>query len=99
MEQSISVRSDRIIWDNLWKWSTLSASTGRAEMPLSIWQNCCPYRSSVSCLQVRNWNELRPGLGLCNHSIEHMEFPKSQTEIFVEWKVPRDNTAILKPHQ
>ena len=55
MEQTISIRSDRKIWDHPSRWSTLTGqvtSVGRTEMSLSIWQNCCPqYRSFVSCLQ------------------------------------------------
>ena len=34
-------------------------------------------------------------MGLCNRSIDYVEFPKFQTEIFVEWKAPQDNTAFL----
>ena len=34
-------------------------------------------------------------MGLCNRSIDYVEFPKFQTEIFVEWKAPHDNTAFL----
>ena len=53
MEQTISIRSDRNIWDHPSRWSTLTGqvtSVGRTETSLSIWQNCCPqYRSFVSC--------------------------------------------------
>ena len=53
MEQTISIRSDRNIWDHPSRWSTLTGqvtSVGRTKTSLSIWQNCCPqYRSFVSC--------------------------------------------------
>ena len=53
MEKTISIRSDRNIWDHPSRWSTLTGqvtSVGRTETSLSIWQNCCPqYRSFVSC--------------------------------------------------
>ena len=42
-------------------WSTL---TGRNEMFLFIWPNCCPpYHSFVSCLQCKNNNQTSGGLG------------------------------------
>ena len=61
-------------------WSTL---TGRNEMFLSIWLNCCPpYRSFVSCLQIRTitkrvvaWvGSVQPESQY--RSIGHVEFPK-----------------------
>jgi len=89
--------------DQLWRWSTLTGpviSVGRTEMSLSIWQNCCPmHRSFVSCLQ--NNNQKRGGLDrVCATgmylSIGHVEFPKFQTEIFVEWKAPCLSLVALK---
>ena len=104
MEQSISIRSDRNIWDHPSRWSTLTGqvtSVGRTEMSLSIWQNCCPqYRSFVSCLQKKRKkrkekknNQTRGGLGrVCvtgmYRCIGHVDFPKFQIGVFVKWKAP-----------
>ena len=55
MGRTISVWSDWNIWDQLWRWSTVTGlviSVGRTEMSLSICQNCCSqFRSFLSCLQ------------------------------------------------
>ena len=101
MEWTISVWSDWNIRDQLWRWSTLTGpviSVSWAKMFHSIWQNCCPqYHSFVFSLQE---NQTCSGLGwVCAtrmyHSTGHMEFPKFQTRIFVEWKVPIKSGLVM----
>ena len=60
MERTISVRSDRNIWNHLWRWST---STGLPVISVGLSDQTVPfhltkllslqYRSFVSCLQER----------------------------------------------
>ena len=55
--------------------------------------NCCTRYRSVLCPAYKNNNQTRGGLGrVCAtgmyRSIVHVEFPKFQTGIFVEWKSP-----------
>ena len=73
MERTISVRSDRNIWEHLWRWSTLTGlviSVGQTNMSLCTWQNCCPqYRSFVSYLQEQWPNAWWLGSGLCNRNV------------------------------
>ena len=99
MERTISVRSDQNIWDIFeGARSTLNGpviSVGWTEMSPSIWQIVV---SSTGPLYpaCKNNKETRGGLGrVCvtgmYRSIWHVEFPKFQTGIFVEWKAHKVN--------
>ena len=88
MERTISVWSDRNIRDQLWRWSTLTGpviSVGRTEMSRSIWPNLLS-TVPLFCIRAVAW------VGFvqqkCTRSPGHVEFPKFQTGIFVEWKAP-----------
>ena len=99
MERTISVRSYQNIWDIFEGGrSTLKGpviSAGWTEMSLSIWQivvlSTAPLHPAC-----KNNKETRGGLGrVCvtgmYRSIWHVEFPKFQTGIFVEWKAHKVN--------
>ena len=95
MERTSSVRLDQMTWDHLWTCSILTSlviSAGWTEMSLSIWQNCCPQYRSFLYPSYKNNNQTGGGLGRVYatgmyRSIGHVDFPKFQTGICVEWKV------------
>ena len=88
MERTISVWSDRNIRDHLWRWSTYLGRSDR-NVPSTV----------VSYPAYKNNNQTCGGLGLVcvtrvYHSIGHVEFPKFQTGIFVEWKAACISTLV-----
>ena len=82
MERTSSVRFDQMTWDHLWTCSILTSlviSAGWTEM-------------SEMYPSYKNNNQTRGGLGrICATrmylSIGHVDFPKFQSGICVEWKV------------
>ena len=108
MERTISVWSDRNIRDQLWRWSTLTGpviSVGRTEMSRSIWPNLLSTVPLFRILLTRTITKRAVAwVGFvqqkCTRSPGHVEFPKFQTGIFVEWKAPmitRDPRSWYKP--
>ena len=102
MERTISVRSDRNIWDHLWRWFTLTSpliSVGPTEKSLPFDKIVVPSTALLYPACSRNNKQTRCGLErICetwmNRSIGHVEFSKFQTKIFVEWKAPRHWGAL-----
>ena len=95
MERTILVWSNHNIWDQLWKWSTLTGlvvSVGQMKCPFPFDKIVVPSTAHLYPAYKNN-NQMHSGLGqacatgLCS-SIGHVEFPKFQTGIFVEWKAP-----------
>ena len=97
MERTISVLSDHNIWDQLWRWSTLTGLVFSVDwtniyFPFPFDKVVVPSTALLYPAYKDN-NQMRSGLGqasatrLCS-SIGHLEFPKFQTGIFVEWKAP-----------
>ena len=85
MERTISVWSDRNIRDQLWR------SVG-PKCPFPFDKIVVP-STALLYPAYKNNNQTRGGLGrVCAtgmyRSIGHVEFPKFQTGIFVEWKPP-----------
>ena len=99
IERTISVRSYQNIWDIFEGGrSTLKGpviSVGWTEMSLSIWQ-IVVLSTAPLFPACKNNKETRGGLGrvcvtVMYRSIWHVEFPKFQTGIFVEWKAHKVN--------
>ena len=70
----------------------LVISVGRTECPVPFDKIVLP-STALLYLAYKNNNQTRGGLGrVCAtgmyRSIGHVEFPKFQTGIFVEWKAP-----------
>ena len=95
MERTISVSSDHNIWDQIWRWSTLTGlvfSVGQTNFPFPFDKIVVPSTALLYPAYKDN-NQMGCGLGqacatrLCS-SIGHLEFPKFQTGFFVEWKAP-----------
>ena len=90
MERTILVRSDRNIWEHLWRWSTLTGlviSVGQTNMSLCTWQNCCPqYRYFVSYLQEQWPNAWWLGSGLCNRNVPFHSLRSISNWNFCWWK-------------
>ena len=88
MERTISVWSDRNIWDQLWRWSTvigLVISVDR-NVPFQFDKIVVPSTSFLFPAYENN-NQTHGGLGwVCAtgmyHSIGHMKFLKFQTRFF-----------------
>ena len=97
MERAISVRSDRNIWDNLWRWFTLTSpliSVGPTRKSFPFDKIVVPSTALLYPACSGNNKQTRGGLErICetgmNRSIWHVEFSKFQTKIFVEWKALR----------
>jgi len=100
MERTISVRSDQNIWDYLWRWSVYFERSGHFgwldwNVPFHL-TNCCPKSTAPLYPACKNNQKTRGGLGRVRvtgmyRSIWHVEFPKFQTGIFVEWKAHKVN--------
>ena len=99
IERTISVRSYQNIWDIFEGGrSTLKGpviSVGWTEMSLSIWQ-IVVLSAAPLYPACKNNKETPGGLGrVCvtgmYRTIWHVEFPKFQTGIFVEWKAHKVN--------
>lgn len=112
MERTILVRSDRNIWDHLWRWSTSTGPHIRSpKCPFSFDLIIVP-STALLHRDYKNNNQTRVGLGrVCAtgmyYSIWYVEFPRFQTRIFVEWKAPLDSvtmwektylTRLKRPH-
>ena len=89
MERTISVSSDHNIWDQIWRWSTLTGlvfSVGQTNFPFPFDKIVVPSTALLYPAYKDN-NQMGCGLGqacatgLCS-SIGHLEFPKFQTGIF-----------------
>ena len=94
MEWTNLVWSDRNIWDQLWRWSTLTSlviSVGQTKkFPFPFDKIVVP-STALLYPAYKNNNQTHGGLGrVCATrmycSIGQMKFPKFQTGIFVEWK-------------
>ena len=81
--------------DQLRRWSTLTGpviSVGQTEMPSSFDKIIVP-STALLYPAFKDNNQTHGGLGRIwetgmYRSIRHVEFPKFQTGIFVEWKAP-----------
>ena len=98
MERTISVRSDRNIWDHLWRWFTLTdplISVGRTECSSPFDKIVVRSPVPLFCILFTRTISKRAWLGrVCAtrmyRSIRHIEFLKFQTGMFVEWKAPKN---------
>ena len=92
----ISVRSDRNIWDHLWRCFTLTTppiSVGPTEKSLPFDKIVVPSTALLYPACSRNSKQTPWGLKrICetgmNRSIWLVEFSNFQTKMFVEWKAP-----------
>ena len=90
MERTISVWSNRNIWDQLWRWSTLTVPLSWSvgpKWPVPFDKIVVP-STALLYLTYKNNNQTRGDLGrVCATgmycSTGHVEFPKFQTRIFV----------------
>ena len=103
--EPISVCSDQNIRGQLWRLSTWTGqviSVGPTEMPLSIWQNLLSPVPLFSILLTRIITKRAVAYvvgRVCAtgmyRSIGHVELPKLQTGIFVEWKATYQLTVQI----
>ena len=88
LERTVSVRSDRNIWEHLWRWSTLTDPVISVDPTEKLTELLSLVPLFLYPAYKKN-NQTRGGLGrVCAtgmyRSIGHVKFPKFQTGIFAE---------------